>query len=509
MVGNNRKGKNDVTIEEMAAFCKKKGFVFPTAEIYSGLAGFFDFGPPGMILKKNIKEAFWEHMVRKRSNILGIDGSLISPFKVWKASGHVDNFVDHLIVCEKCKLQMKAEEFIEDALNIDADGLTDDEIEKIVKENDLRCPKCNSELHIEKPLNLMFSTSVGSGKDAVKAYLRPETAQSIFINFKNIVESQRVKLPFGIAQQGKAFRNEISPRNFLFRTREFEQIEIEFFVHPEKVDDVTGFNEIEDQEINLLTREEQAKENPKEIKVPVKEIASRGNKWQAYFVYLSYSWFLNHGISRDHLRVREHLKEELAHYAKSCFDIEYKFPFGWKEIMGNADRGQYDLKQHAKESKEKLEIYDEESKTKVIPYVASEPSFGVERAFLAFLFEAFEYDEERENNVLHFNPKLAPYKFGVFPLIKDEKLIKIAKEIFNNLNERYNTEYDESGTIGRRYARQDELGTPFCITVDFDSLKDESVTIRDRDTKNQIRVKISEINEIANDLIEGKRIIKR
>jgi glycyl-tRNA synthetase len=497
----------EISVSDMAAFCKKKGFVYPSGEIYGGLSGFFDFGPVGLMLKRNIRELYWDEFVRKRQGVAGLDGSLITAPRVWKASGHLDNFFDHLIVCSKCKTKMKAEEFIEDTLNIDADGLSEKELKSIIKEKGLRCPKCKGSIKVEKPLNLMFSTEVGAGKESITSYLRPETAQSIFANFKNIFDSQRLKLPFGIAQMGKAFRNEISPRNFLFRAREFEQVELEFFVHPDKVNEVDGFEDIKREKVNFLSREEQNKDKPKMKKASFNEIAGRGNKWQAYWLYLGYKWFAEHGISRENLRIREHLEKELAHYATACFDIDYRFPFGWKEVVGNADRGQYDLKQHMKESNVKLEIFDEVSKSKVIPYVASEPSFGVERAFLVFLFEAFEFDEERENNVLHFHPKIAPYKVGVFPLIKKPELIKVAKDIFERLNKSFPSYYDESGTIGRRYSRQDEIGTPFCITVDFDSLKDNSVTIRDRDTKKQIRLKIKELEEACQELIEGRREI--
>ncbi len=497
----------DISVADMAAFCKKKGFVYPSGEIYGGLSGFFDFGPIGLMLKRNIKELYWDEFVRKRQDVVGLDGSIITAPRTWKASGHLDNFFDHVIMCKKCKHQVKAEEFIEEKANIDADGLSEDEITSVIKEKELRCPKCKGEIVVEKPLNLMFYTEVGTGKESIKSYLRPETAQSIFVNFKNIFDSQRLKLPFGIAQMGKAFRNEISPRNFLFRTREFEQIELEYFVHPDKVDEVPNFDKIKKEKVNFLSREEQLKEKSKMTKISFEDISKKSNRWQAYWLYLSYKWFVDYGISKESIRIREHLEDELAHYANACFDVDYRFPFGWKEILGNANRGQYDLKQHMKESKTNFEVFDEVSKTKVIPYVASEPSFGVERAFLAFLFEAFEFDEERGNNVLHFNPKIAPYKFGVFPLIKKPELIKIAQDIFERLNEKFATFYDESGTIGRRYARQDENGTPFCITVDFDSLKDNSVTIRDRDTKKQVRIEIKDIEDTARELLEGKRKI--
>ena len=501
---------SDISINELASFCKKKGFVFPNSDIYGGIGGFFDLGPLGVELKNNIKSHYWNDLVRKKDFMVGIDGSIITHPKVWKASGHVDNFFDYQVSCDKCKNSFRADSLIEEILGIDADGLAPIEMEEIIKKNKIVCPKCKGSLGKPVAYSLMFSTNVGAGETGMISYLRPETAQSIFVNFKNVVDSQRLKLPFGIAQIGKAFRNEISPRNFLFRLREIEQIEIEFFAHPKKIDECPYFDKIKDFELLFLARENQSHDakSKKEMKVKIKDLLKRSNPWQLYWLYEVYSWYVRYGVKEANLRVREHLKDELAHYAKSCFDIDYKFSFGWKEICGNADRGNFDLSQHAKFSKAKFEIFDEESKEKVMPVVVSEPSFGVERAILTILSDAYEYDSERENVVLHFSPKLAPVKFGVFPLIKDEKLIRVAKGIYEALNQRYNVFYDEGGSIGRRYSRQDEIGTPFCITADFESLEDGCVTIRDRDSKLQQRFVFKNIRNICEALLYGEIKIK-
>jgi len=442
--------------------------------------------------------------------MVGIDGSIITHPKVWKASGHVDNFFDYQVSCEKCKNSFRADNLIEEILGIDADGLNPTEMEEIIKKNKIVCPKCKGSLGKPVAYSLMFSTNVGAGNTGMVSYLRPETAQSIFINFKNVMDSQRLKLPFGIAQIGKAFRNEISPRNFLFRLRELEQIEIEFFAHPKKIGECPFFDNIKDFELPFLAREDQSHDTKykREKKVKIRDLLKRSNPWQLYWLYEVYSWYVRYGVKEVNLRVREHLKDELAHYAKSCFDIDYKFSFGWKEICGNADRGNFDLSQHAKFSKAKFEIFDEESKEKVMPVVVSEPSFGVERAILTILSDAYEYDSKRENVVLHLNPKIAPVKFGVFPLIKDDKLITLAKGIYGVLNKRFNVFYDDGGSIGRRYSRQDEIGTPFCITVDFESLEDGCVTIRDRDSKLQQRFAFKNIKNICEALLEGEIKVK-
>jgi len=475
-----------LSINDMAAFCKKKGFVYPNSEIYGGYAGFFDYGHLGVELKNNIKKEFWSTFVHQREDVVGIDGTIITHPKVWKASGHVDSFTDYIYKCDKCKVVVKGD-----------------------NDKGMKCPKCGGEMQNEGRFNLMFTTQVGPTKgDENKSYLRPETAQVIFTNYKLVQDSARQKLPFGIAQIGKAFRNEISPRDFLFRSREFEQFEIEFFVHPNKVNECPYLSEVENMKVQILTSQNQ-ENNEEYIEMTINELVDKkiASQWHAYWLAQYYKFFLASGIQASHLRLREHLKGELAHYASACFDIEYKFPFGWKEIHGDADRGQFDLKQHMEFSKSNLEYYYEESKEKVIPYVAAEPSQGIDRAFLAFLYDAYNDDKERGNIILKLHPKLAPIKVGVFPLVN--KLEKEAKEIFNDLKKEFVAFYDRSGSVGRRYARADEIGIPFCVTVDFESLKDESVTIRDRDTTKQIRVEIEDLKDILNKLINTEIVFEK
>jgi glycyl-tRNA synthetase len=468
-----------LTIEDIAIFCKKKGFVYPNSEIYGSFSGFFDYGPLGVELKNNIKNEFWKRFVQQREDIVGIDGTIITHPKVWKASGHTDSFTDYIYRCDKCNLVIKGED-----------------------EKGMKCPKCNGEMKSQGKFNLMFETNVGPAKGSI-SYLRPETAQLIFTNYKLVQETARKKLPFGIAQTGKAFRNEISPRDFLFRSREFEQFEIEFFVHPKKFNDCPHIKEIEDITVNILTAEQQ-KNKKEHTEMTIKELIEKkiASSWQAYWLAQFYKFFLDLGIKEENLRLREHLKEELAHYAVACFDIEYKFPFGWKEIHGNADRQQFDLKQHIKFSNTNLEYFDEETKEKIIPYVASEPSQGIDRAFLTFLIDAYENDEKRGNIVLKLDPRLAPVKVGIFPLVN--KLNEKAKEIFDKLKKEFSCTFDKSGSVGRRYARADEQGIPYCITIDFDSLKDKSVTIRDRDTTKQIRIKINNLVSVLDSLLNCK-----
>jgi len=460
--------KTMLNINDMAIFCKKKGFVYQNSEIYGGFSGFFDYGPLGVELKNNIKQAFWKTFVQEREDVVGIDGTIITHPTVWKASGHVDSFTDYIYKCDKCKTIIKGD-----------------------NDSGLKCPKCDEDMENQGQFNLMFTTEVGP-KSGNTSYLRPETAQVIFTNYKLVQESSRKKLPFGIAQTGKAFRNEISPRDFLFRSREFEQFEIEYFIHPDKVNDCPHIKEVEDMQIQILTQDNQ-KNNEEHIHLKIKDLVNKKicSEWHAYWLATYYQFFIDYGINKNNLRLREHLKDELAHYASACFDIEYKFSFGWKEIHGNADRGQFDLSQHMKFSKTSMEYFDEETKKKVIPYVASEPSQGIDRAFLSFLFDAYNDDKERGNIVLKLNPKLAPIKIAVFPLVN--KLEKEAKEVFNSIKTSFATIYDRSGSVGRRYARADEIGIPFCITIDFDTLKDSSVTVRNRDDTKQTRVKIKDL----------------
>jgi glycyl-tRNA synthetase len=477
-----------ITIDEMATFCKKKGIVYQSGEIYGGMSGFFDYGPLGVEIKRNIEQQLWHRFVRSRPDVVGIEAAIITNTTVWKASGHADCFGDILLECKKCKQRFRGDHLIEDTLKIRADGISKEEINQKVSENKIKCPNCKGDLGEARQFNLMFETNVGPVGGNI-AYLRPETAQLIFADFRLVQENARMKLPFGIAQVGKAFRNEISPRDFMFRCREFEQFEIEFFIHPNKADEC-DIKDIEKMEINALL---EGKKD--QVKITIKELVSKKvmSKWHAHWLAQFYRFFLDLGIKKENLRIRQHVKDELAHYAKACFDIEYQFPFGWKEIHGNADRQQFDLTQHAKFSTKDLSIFDEETKEKVIPCVI-EPSQGIGRAMLAFLYDAYTDDKERGNIVLKLSPKLSPTKVGVFPLVGNKpEIVEIAKKIFNDLKNDISCQYDHSGSVGRRYARADEIGIPFCITVDFESIDDKSVTIRDRDTTKQERVKIAEL----------------
>ncbi len=492
-----------ITIEEMAAFCKRKGLVYQTAEVYGGLSGFFDFGPAGVEPKNNIKAAWWQSFVHARQDIAGMDGSIITHPGVWKASGHLDNFDDVLIEDQKTKERYRADLLIEDALKISASGMKKEQLWELVKKHSLKSPKGNPLLE-PKQFNLMFSTNVGPVEGSI-SYLRPETAQLMFADFRLVADNARLKLPFGIAQVGKAFRNEISPRDFLFRMREFEQMEIEYFVHPDKLNDCPYLNEVRDHPILMYTEPMQKNnEGPKTISIGDavdKKIIK--NHWHGYWLATMHKWFVSLGAKAGHFRIRQHVKDELSHYASDTWDLEYRFPFGWKELLGMANRGDFDLKQHMNHSKADMGIFDEETKKKVVPHVVCEPSQGVERTFLVFLFDAYEYDKKRENVVLHLHPKLAPVKAGVFPLVNKEQLISKAKEVYGELSKEFPCAYDQSGTVGRRYARNDELGTPFCITVDFEGLEDGTVTIRDRDTTEQARVPVEGVRDTLRKLIEG------
>ncbi len=474
--------------DDVVIFCKRKGIIFPTAEIYGGLQGFYDYGPLGVELKNNLKNLLWNDFVRSKEFIVGMDGSIITNPKVWEASEHVDKFVDLLSKCDKCKNSVRIDTLIQEKLGIDVEGLPVDKVKKLLTENEIKCPFCGSRLVDVQEFHLMFETNIGPEKGN-KGFLRPETAQLIFADFKTIFQTSRLKLPFGIAQLGKAFRNEISPRNFLFRLREFEQFEIEFFVNPKDMK-CPFYDRIKSKKINLAYKDEFKSKKISEIKF--------ASQWHAYWVYEFYNWFKRYGIKENNLRIKPHPKDKLAHYAKACIDIEYRFPFGWKEIHGDADRGVFDLSQHQKVSGQKLEIFDD---GKVLPYVAAEPSQGIERALLAFIFDAYEYDNVRENVVFRIHPLLAPVKVAVFPLVKKDGLDVKAREVYEMLN---NAFYDASGSIGRRYARQDEIGTPFCVTIDYDTLKDDSVTVRDRDTMKQVRVKIDQLKEFINKRVYGQ-----
>ncbi len=467
---------SEISIEELATFCKRKGFVYQSAEIYGGLSGFWDFGPLGTELKNNIKKEWWKFHVLQREDTVGIDGSIITNSKVWEASGHVASFIDVLVIDRKTKEKFKVDRF---------------EAEEYRK---------NPKFEVKEEFNPMFTTQVGPvASDSMKSYLRPETAQLIFVNFKSVYENLRLKLPCGIAQIGKAFRNEIAPRDFLFRAREFEQMEIEYFIKK----DMKCPYEIPDEEILVYSADDQ-KQGSEPKKMKIKNAFSKGiikKDWHAYWLASEIKWFRELGVGIGKFRIRQHLKEELSHYSSDTWDLEYRFPFGWKELEGIADRGNFDLSQHEKISGEDLKVFDEETKTKILPEVICEPSIGVERAFLVFMLDSYYYDKERENTVLKLDTRLAPIKAAIFPIVKGEKFEKIAEEIVHNLKKEFNVAYDKSGSIGRRYARNDEIGTPYCITIDGLSGKNKDVTIRERDTKKQIRVKISELRDTLRKLI--------
>jgi glycyl-tRNA synthetase len=473
-----RNSGTKISIEDMAIFCKRKGFVYPSAEIYGGLAGFWDFGNLGTELKNNLKNEWWSFFVRQRKDIVGIDGAIITNPKIWEASGHVSNFIEIAVVCKKCKHKTKIEK----------------------SEIGTKCEKCGGEYENHGEFLNMFVTNVGPiKKDSIKSYLRPETAQLIFANFKSVYENARLKFPCGIAQIGKSFRNELAPRDFLFRLREFEQMEIEYFIKP----DTNCPYEIGDTEILVYSAEMQEKSlEPKKMKIKTAyENGIIKKDWHAYWIEQEILWFINLGANKNKFRIRQHLLDERSHYSSDTWDLQYEFPFGWSELQGIADRGDYDLNQHEKFSGKDLKIFDEEDKKRFLPHVVCEPSQGVERAFLVFMFDAYEYNQKRKNIILHLHPKLAPFKAAIFPIIKKINFEKIALNIFDDLKKDWNVTYDESGSIGRRYARNDEIGTPFCITVDGESIKNKDITIRDRDTTRQIRVKISELKKILRQLI--------
>ena len=446
-----------ISIDDMAAFCKRKGLVYPSSEIYGGLAGFYDYGPYGVELKRNIISEWWRFMVSSMQNIVGMDGAIISPEAVWKASGHLSSgFADVMLPCSKCKSSVRADVFLEEKTGKPLETRDLKKIDELAKK--YKCPVCGAPFAESSLLNLMFPVTIGTSE---KAYLRGETTQMIYLDFKLVQTNARLKLPFGIAQTGKAFRNEISPRNFLFRMREFEQMEMQFFIKP-----------------------------------------NESKKWFEYWKDERLKWFESLGLKKSNLRSREHRKDELAHYAKSAEDIEYKFPFGWKEIEGIHDRGDWDLSNHSKFSKQKLEYFDEDTGKQMTPHII-ETSCGVDRAFLVFLYDAYDDDKKRGNIVLHLHPRLAPIKAAVLPLMKKDKLPEKAKPIFEELREEFNCFYDEAGSIGRRYSRQDEIGTPICVTIDHQTLEDNTVTLRNRDTTHQVRVKIDSLRDEISKIIDG------
>ncbi len=473
--------ESKLTIDELATFCKRKGFVFKSSEIYGGFSGFWDYGPLGSELFANIKKDFWNFFVNKKDNIVGIEASIISHPKTWQASGHLANFSDVAVVCKKCKKSTKIDK---------------SEIGKV------KCD-CGGDYEVVGEFNLMFKTKVGA-LSPTDAYLRGETAQAMFMDFKTVMETSRQQLPFGILQIGRCFRNEIAPRDFLFRSREFTIGEFEFFIHPEEKICPLLDAKHKKVQLNLLeaATQEKGKETLKETTIGDMVKEKKLDEWHAYWLAEQLIWFTSLGLA-ENIKVREHMKSELSHYSSATFDFDYLYPFGSKEVAGNANRGQYDLTQHMKESKENFAIFDEKTKQKVLPRVI-EPTFGMDRLFLAIICQSYTYDKKRDNIILKLPKKLAPYKAAIFPLISKGPVLERAKEIYETLIEDFPINFDDSGSIGKRYARNDEIGTPYCITIDEESLKNKTATIRDRDTTKQIRVNILELSSILNNLIKEK-----
>ncbi len=497
------------SIEELSAFCKKKGFIFRAGEIYGGLSGFFDFGPLGCELKNNIKNLYINRFVHKREDMTMQDGSIITNPKVWKASGHVDNFADLLLTTKQTKTKIRADHFIEDVLNINADGLKAKDIQELISKHNLKYK--GEDFEDVKDFNLMFSTQIGaSSEKGATGYLRPETCQSIFPNFKLLADVSRSKLPFGIVQIGKAFRNEISPRDFIFRCREFEQIEMEYFYNPKSEFDMLKPEDL-NVKFNFLSAQTQDKGLKEMETITINDLISSGkvNKIHGYWLSKFIDFFMNDmGFAFDDIRVREHVKTELSHYSSATVDIDYKYPFGFKEMMGIANRADYDLSQHQLHSSVKLEFFDETTQTKLIPNCI-EPSIGVERLFLATICNSYNNDEKRGNIVLNLPEILAPYKVAVFPLMNKPELIELSRSIFKEiLQEDIFAIYDKSGSIGRRYARADEMGVPYCLTIDYSAIEDGAkkgfVTIRDIKSTEQKLIKIQDIADIIRLLIRGK-----
>lgn len=454
------------TMEKIVALCKARGFVYPGSEIYGGLANTWDYGPLGVELKNNVKKAWWKKFIQESPYNVGLDSAILMNPQAWVASGHVGGFSDPLMDCKECKARFRADKMIEDYFKEIGkpgdvvDGWSNEKMLEYIKENSIKCPECGGHNFTDiRKFNLMFKTFQGVTEDAkAEIYLRPETAQGIFVNFKNVLRTSRKKIPFGIGQIGKSFRNEITPGNFTFRTREFEQMELEFFCKP-----------------------------------------GEDLEWFGYWKEYCKNWLLNLGMKEESLRLRDHNKEELSHYSNATTDFEFLFPFGWGELWGLADRTDFDLKQHAKHSGEDISYLDPFTNEKYVPYCI-EPSVGVDRAALAFLIDAYDEQEIAEGDtrvVLKLHPFLAPIKAAVLPLSK--KLGEGATKLYERLQKKYNVEYDEAGSIGKRYRRQDEIGTPFCITFDFESLNDNSVTIRDRDTMEQIRVSMDELEKFLDE----------
>ena len=451
----------NLTMDKIVALCNNRGFIFPGSDIYGGLANTWDYGPLGVEFKNNVKKAWWRKFVQESPYNVGMDCAILMNPETWVASGHVVSFNDPLMDCKSCKARFRADKLIEDYANehgltdIHPDGWTNEKMSEYIAEQGIKCPECGkSDFTGIRKFNMMFKTFQGVTEDSQsEVYLRPETAQGIFVNFRNVQRTTRRKVPFGIAQIGKSFRNEITPGNFTFRTREFEQMELEFFCEP-----------------------------------------GTEMKWYEYWKDYCHKFLLSLGMKEENIRLREHAKEELSHYSNGTTDIEFLFPFGWGELWGVASRTDYDLKAHQNHSGKSMEYMDPFTNEKFVPYCV-EPSLGADRVALAFLCDA--YDEETLENgdvrsVLHLHPALAPYKAAVLPLQKN-KLGDKAREVYELLSKHFMVDFDDSGAIGKRYRRQDEIGTPLCITIDFDTLEDETVTVRDRDTMAQVRMPIAEL----------------
>lgn len=456
------------TMDKIVNLCKGRGFIFPGSEIYGGLANAWDYGPLGVQMKNNIKAAWWKKFVQENPYNVGLDCSILMNPTVWQASGHLGGFSDPLMDCKNCKARHRADNLIEEymkkkGIEENIAGWSNEQLENYIKEKSIVCPICGkSDFTPIRKFNLMFKTFQGVTEDSSSTiYLRPETAQGIFVNFKNVQRSTRKRVPFGIGQIGKSFRNEITPGNFIFRVREFEQMELEFFCQP-----------------------------------------GTDLEWFNYWKNFCHNWLLEIGIKDENLKLRDHDQEELCFYSKATTDFEFKFPFGWGELWGVADRTDYDLSQHAKFSGKDLTYQDPVTNEKYIPYVI-EPSLGVERLMLAYLCNA--YDEEQLENgesrvVMHFHPAIAPYKVAILPLQKN--LSEKARAIYEQLSKHFMVDYDEAGSIGKRYRREDEIGTPLCVTVDFDTLENDTVTVRDRDTMQQIRLHVDELKDYISKKIE-------
>lgn len=451
------------TMEQIVSLCKNRGFVYSGSEIYGGLANTWDYGPLGIELKNNIKKAWWKKFIQQSKYNVGIDCAILMNPQVWVASGHVGGFSDPLMDCKDCKTRHRADSLVENQCNIEVAGWEDDSLKQYIIDNNITCPDCGSKNFTDiRKFNLMFKTFQGVTEDARnEVYLRPETAQGIFVNFANVQRTTRKKIPFGIGQIGKSFRNEITPGNFTFRTREFEQMELEFFCKP-----------------------------------------GTDLEWFDYWKNTCKDWLLNLGIKQDSIKLRDHDKDELSHYSNATTDIEFMFPFGWGELWGIADRTDFDLKQHQEHSTKSLEYFDPQTNEKYLPYVI-EPSLGADRVTLAFLCDAYDEEKLDDNDsrtVMRLHPAISPFKACILPLSK--KLNDNATEIYEMLSEKFNIDYDDTGSIGKRYRRQDEIGTPFCITYDFESVEDKCVTIRDRDTMEQIRLPINELTNFINEKIK-------